>query len=313
MNNASDFSRRTFLAVAGAAWMGASLGQSALADEKKSGFRYCLNTSTISGQKLTLHEEIEIAAKAGYSALEPWTREIDVVAKAGGTALKDLGKLLSDKGLVVESVIGFFDYLSDDEAKRTKGLEQARRDMDSCAQIGAKRIAAPPVGVTGAEMPVSKCIERYKVVCELGEKMGVPAELELWGFSKTLSKLQDAVQVVKECGHPQACLLLDVFHLYKGGNNFADVKSIDGSKITCFHMNDFPADPPLATVTDAHRIYPGDGVAPLTQLFKDLRANGFKGVLSLELFNRNEWKRDALTVAKIGLEKMQAAVAKSME
>ncbi|HYG78640.1 MAG TPA: sugar phosphate isomerase/epimerase family protein [Planctomycetota bacterium] len=311
MSNAFNSSRRTFLAGAGAAWLGASLGSSARAEDK-SGFRYCLNTSTISGQKLTLQEEIEIAAKAGYTALEPWTREIDVVAKAGPTALKDLGKLLADKGLAVDSVIGFFDYLNDDEAKRTKGLEQAKRDMDNCAQIGAKRIAAPPVGVTGVEMPIDKCTERYKVLCELGEKMGVPAELELWGFSKTLCKLHDAVKVVKDCGHPQACLLLDVFHLHRGGNNFADMKSVDASKITCFHMNDFPADPPVPAITDAHRIYPGDGVAPLTQLFKDLRANGFKGVLSLELFNRNEWKRDALTVAKIGLEKMQAAVAKSL-
>src|SRR5215218_9833472 len=30
-------------------------------------FRYCLNTSTLRGQKLTLVEEVEIAARAGYA------------------------------------------------------------------------------------------------------------------------------------------------------------------------------------------------------------------------------------------------------
>ena len=36
---------------------------------------------------------------------------------------------------------------------------------------------------------------------------------------------------------------------------------------------------------------------------------GATPVLSLELFNREYWKQDANDVAKVGLEKMKAAVA----
>jgi len=306
-------SRRNFVFGSGAALAGAFIARGAYADDKpKLPFRLCLNTSTISGQKIPLEQEIEIAATAGYDAIEPWTREIDIYAKGGGS-LKDLGKKAADKGLSIDSVIGFFEWCVDDDVKRAKGLENAKRDMDNCAQIGAKAIACPPVGATGAPVALDKCTERYKALCELGEKMSVRTELELWGFSKTLSKLSEVVQVVKDAGHPQGCILLDVFHLYKGGNNFGDVKSIDGSKITSFHMNDYPADPPVDKINDSFRIYPGDGTAPLTQLFKDLKSNGFKGVLSLELFNREEWKRDAATVAKIGLEKLRAAVQKSLD
>jgi hypothetical protein len=39
---------------------------------------------------------------------------------------------------------------------------------------------------------------------------------------------------------------------------------------------------------------------------------GFRGMLSLELFNRDYWKQDALTVAKTGLEKTQASVRKAL-
>jgi len=80
-----------------------------------------------------------------------------------------------------------------------------------------------------------------------------------------------------------------------------------------FHMNDYPAKPPRADITDAARVYPGDGVAPLTQILRDLRATGFRGVLSLELFNPTYWKQDALTVARTGLDKMRAAVRASLE
>ncbi len=31
------------------------------------------------------------------------------------------------------------------------------------------------------------------------------------------------------------------------------------------------------TITDAHRVYPGDGVAPLKQILRDLFATGFSG------------------------------------
>ena len=51
-------------------------------------------------------------------------------------------------------------------------------------------------------------------------------------------------------------------------------------------MNDYPADPPRATITDADRVYPGDGIAPLGELVRILQAIGFHGYFSLELFNR---------------------------
>ena len=43
-------------------------------------------------------------------------------------------------------------------------------------------------------------------------------------------------------------------------------------------------------------------------MLRDLRRIGFRGVLSLELFNREYWKQDAFQVAQTGLEKMCAVV-----
>jgi sugar phosphate isomerase/epimerase len=78
-------------------------------------------------------------------------------------------------------------------------------------------------------------------------------------------------------------------------------------------MNDYPTDPPRARITDAHRVYPGDGVAPLKAMLRDLRRLGFAGMLSLELFNRDYWKQDALKVAQTGLKKMKAVAQSSLE
>ncbi|HEX5446565.1 MAG TPA: TIM barrel protein, partial [Pirellulales bacterium] len=146
---------------------------------------------------------------------------------------------------------------------------------------------------------------------ELGDRMGVVPQIEVWGFSKNLSRLNETVYVAIGSGHPRACLLLDVYHLYKGGSSFESLRLLGGAGLEVFHVNDYPSSPPREKISDADRVFPGDGVAPLDQLFRDLRSAGFRGTLSLELFNRGYWQQDALTVARTGLEKMKAAVDKT--
>jgi sugar phosphate isomerase/epimerase len=276
-------------------------------------FGYCLNTSTIDGQKLTIVEKVEIAAKAGYQAIEPWIRELDQHGKDGGS-LKDLGKRIHDSGLTVPSAISFAEWIVDDDERRKKGMEEARRNMDMVHQIGGKRLAAPPAGATSqADLKLFKAAQRYRELLESGDKIGIVAQVELWGFSKTLSRLGETVLVALESGHPQACILLDVYHLYKGGSNFHGLRLLSGSAMHVIHFNDYPATPPRTAITDAQRVYPGDGVAPLKDILRDLRAIGFRGFLSLELFNRDYWNQDALLVARTGLQKMRALVRNSVE
>ncbi len=275
-------------------------------------FKYCLNTSTIRGQKLALDKEIEIAAKAGYKAIEPWVYKIHEYAGAGGN-LNDLRKRIADLGLTVESAISFFRWIIDDDTERAKGFEQAKRDMDILAKIGGKRIAAPPAGATREPgLDLMKAAERYRALLELGDKFGVVPQIELWGSSKNLHRLGQCMFVVIESGHPRACFLPDVYHIYRGGSDFNGLKQLSAQAIQVFHLNDYPADPPRDKISDRDRVMPGDGIAPLTQILRDLCATVSRAVLSVELFNPDYWKLDPLAVAKTGIAKMKAAVNKAL-
>ena len=308
-------SRRDWLMGASAITSSAILSlESVTAGEPPSGepFSYCLNTSTIREQKLPIDREAEIAAEAGYNGIEPWLRELDDYAKKGGS-LKDLGKKIADLGLRVESSIGFAEWIVDDAERRKKGLELAKRDMEMVLQIGGKRIAAPPVGATNERLSDLYAIaDRYKALADVGAKVGIIPEVELWGFSKTLKRLGETVFVAMESAHPKACILPDIYHLYKGGSIFESLRLLQGEAIGIFHMNDYPETTPREKITDADRVYPGDGNAPLKQTLTILRHIGYRGMLSLELFNPVYWKQDALLVAKTGLEKMKAVVKDSL-
>lgn len=271
-------------------------------------FRYCLNTSTIRGQNLSIEAEIDLAAKAGYDGIEPWLNKL-LQHQTDGGKLSDLRKRLDDHGLQVEGAIGFANWISDDEATRRKGLENARRDMEVVAAIGGSRIAAPPVGATREPgLDLFAAAERFGKLVEVGDELGVAPQLELWGFSKNLSRIGELLMVASECGHDDVGVLPDVYHIYKGGSPFSGLAMIPGSAIHLFHMNDYPLDPPREKIGDADRVYPGDGKAPLSEILQLLHRNGFSGALSLELFNREYWKADPLEVARNGLKKMQGAV-----
>jgi len=308
--------RRQMLSLSGAALgsAGLALGSRPVKAAQKTlpAIRYCFNTSTIRGQKLTIEEEVDIAAKAGYEGIEPWISKIQE-HKDAGKSLSDLGKRIADAGLKVESAIGFAQWIVDDPAKRAAGLEHAKRDMDLLAQIGGTRIAAPPSGATnGPKLDLLEVAKRYHDLLEVGRQSGIVAELELWGFSTNLHRLGEVALVVVEANHPDACMMPDVYHIYKGGSDFSGLAAISGSAIPVFHMNDYPADPPRDKINDSARVFPGDGVAPLKKMIQTLVANGFAGVFSLELFNPEYWKRDALEVAKEGLDKMKASVQEAL-
>jgi sugar phosphate isomerase/epimerase len=272
-------------------------------------FLYGLNTSTL-GWKQPIDVVVDLMAKTGYQAIEPWIRELEAFTKAGGS-LKDLGKRISDAGITVVSAIGFAPWIVDDDAKRAKGVEQMKREMDMVAQIGGKRIAAPPAGNDNPNLDLRKAAERYRAILEVGEQIGVIPEMEFWGPVKVVNTLADAAYIAIQSGHPKACILADIYHMYKGGSGHDSVRLLKGDAIPVIHTNDYPADPPRETIKDEHRVYPGDGVAPLTQLFRILKSIGFTGALSVEVFNRGYWAQDPLEVCKTAIEKTRAAVKKA--
>lgn len=274
-------------------------------------FRYCLNTSTIRGQKVGIREEIRIAAEAGYDGIEPWIRSIAEFVEGGGK-LSDLRKQIEDAGLTVDSAIGFAQWIVDDEAKRKAGLEEAKRDMDMLREIGGTRIAAPPAGANnGPKLDLFVVAERYRTLLELGDQAGIVPQLEVWGFSANLSRLGETVFACTEANHPKACVLPDVYHIFKGGSGFAGLELLSDRAIQVFHLNDYPATPSRTEMNDSHRVYPGDGIAPLTEILHMIGGNGRSVTLSLELFNKDYWQQDAMDVAKTGLVRMKDAVQKA--
>ena len=79
-----------------------------------------------------------------------------------------------------------------------------------------------------------------------GDWVSMP-QVEVWGFSKPLSRLGEAAMVAIESGHPQACVLADVYHLYKGGSGLRGLRLLGRGRSARVPSERLPGEPPAPT------------------------------------------------------------------
>ena len=308
-----NVSRRGFMATAGgsllaAGCVAANTGSSA--SKKFPAGRFALNPATIRGYKLDLKEQVRLAIAAGYDGLEPWLADVQKAKDRG--ELGDIRKMCADGNLKLVDGIGFAHWSLPDDAARAKGMEEMKRDMALMAELECPYIAAPPFGLQkpgSPKVPLEDFIPRYRAVLALGDKMGVTPILEFWGHSVNLSRLNEALYVASASGHPKAAVLADVYHMYRGGSEYEGLRFLSPSTLPILHMNDYPAQPAREKMTDADRVWPGDGCADWKNICGILRAGNLSPWLSLELFNPSYWKTTPLETLKTGLAKMRKVVS----
>ncbi|MBR1589228.1 MAG: sugar phosphate isomerase/epimerase [Kiritimatiellae bacterium] len=303
----ANISRRGFMAAGGGLLAAGCLASGThAAMPRRSSRRFALNPATVRGYKLGLKEQVRLAIEAGYDGIEPWLADVQK-AKATGE-LGDIKAMCADGNLKIVDGIGFARWSLPDDTARAKGLEEMKRDMGLMAELDCPFIAAPPFGLQKPgtpKVPLEDFIPRYRAVLELGDRMGVTPILEFWGHSANLSRLNEALFVASASGHPKAAVLADVYHMYRGGSAFEGLRFLSPSTLPILHMNDFPAQPAREKLTDADRVWPGDGCADWKQICGILRAGSLSPWLSLELFNPAYWKTTPLETLKTGLEKMK--------
>ena len=265
--------------------------------------QYSLNSSTI--RPASLMKKIRIAGQAGYRAIELWNDDLTAHEQQGGS-LADVRQALADCGLAVPTVIAVHGWLGTEGEARGPALEEAKRRMEQAAAVGADYIVASP---PRDPFDLSRGGADYRALLDLGRAAGVRPAMEYLGFVHSVYTIDQAWQIAVAAEHPDASVVMDPFHIVRGGGPIASIAKVPGDKVAIWHWNDAPGDKPFTEQSDADRVMPGDGVAPLREIERLALAQGYEGFVSLELFNPQLWSRDLAEVAKIGLKKMQAYFA----
>ncbi|MCH8042238.1 MAG: sugar phosphate isomerase/epimerase [Planctomycetes bacterium] len=270
-------------------------------------FIYCLNTSTIGPQPLM--EKIRLAGKHGFAGIELWHDDVFAYVEQGGT-VADVNKAVADEGLIVPCTIAMKGWCEASDDEYSTVLEDVKRRMNLAAELGSPYIVATP-----AHVPVDYEIikRRYKELLELGREIGVKPTFEYLGFCVSVYRIDQALEIVTAVDDPDATILLDAFHNYRGGSTFDDLTKVPLHLIGHYHLDDAPADPPREQQRDPDRVMPGDGILDLAAEIQWLRDVGYDKdsgtgggrTISLELFNPGLWKKDPDEVLALGMERMK--------
>ncbi len=305
INVGPSVGRRDFMFGIAGAGVAYALGGCAL--PRRPGHpKFAMNASTFRGYDINLLDQVKATVSAGFSGFEPWMKHIRAAKEAG--ILGDVCRAARDGGLEFINGIAFGQWVNPDPKIRAEGIEETKRDMALLAEIGCPRIAASMFGVQKPGAPILKTeeiAERYAVVLDLGKQMGVRPLLEYWGHSVNLTRLEDALDVLKLLNRSDAAILADVYHTYRGGGSFNTFRRLSSSTLPVLHVNDYPASPAREKLVDADRVWPGDGIAPWRDIFAVLDAANADPWLSIEVFNPAYWKSTPPATAAEGFGRLK--------
>ena len=258
------------------------------------GLSVCMHQA--SSAKFDFRTAMEGYARAGVRNVEVTLRTVRDFAKQESTDAAR--RLLGDLGLRAVSSSGQSGLAESGEA-RAKRLEDLKWKCELSEAIGCDRMVAP----SGAREPHTTDdfkigADNLRQAGEIARPHNIALMVEFTRHSTLIGTLRTALKVVREAAHPNVRVMMDTFHFWSGRSKFADLYLLRDGELHHLHFEDTPAEPPVETMEQRHRVYPGEGIAPLRRIVEVLKQKGYSGPASLELFDPAVQATDPYEVAR---------------
>ncbi len=131
---------------------------------------------------------------------------------------------------------------------------------------------------------------------KIGRDYGVSVLYEMLGFRDfAFAGVSDAYQVAAEAG---VRLVLDTVHLAVAGAGAEEIAELPEEAIGLVHLSDaVTAGKAVGELEDSDRVLPGEGALPLVEILSGIRATGYIGAASVEVFHPKYGREDSRSVA----------------
>ena len=255
--------------------------------------RPALNTVTLS-RTISPLDAVQAAAKAGFPGVGLWYDRLLAFEEKEGFV-----EPVADAGLRIEELCFLGGWMWATGEAREQALAAAEARAEMAAAVGCELVVACASGGTGDP---EQATQDFRAICDIGAKYGVDMALEYIGVFEQYHDLKSGLELVRAADHPNAKLLIDIFHSFRGGTAVEDFKLPRGHEVGLVHINDVPAGD-IMQMNDSHRVLPGEGVLPLREAIGYLGDNGYDGALSVEVFSEDLW---ALPPAEVAMRAREA-------
>lgn len=245
-----------------------------------------------------LETDIKAAGEAGYELIEIWVAKLREFLKTKTTA--DLKALLADANLEPYS-INSIEHIT---FRTHDAYEKIKTECEELSNI-AGAIGCPYVVVVPGKLPDNATKaeiinESVRVLDELGDIAAghnVSLAFEFLGQTDcSVQTLDLCNEIVEKVDRANIGNVIDTFHFYAGNSTFEAIETMKPEKLFIFHIND-AEDLSKEELTDAHRLYPGEGILPLKEIKAKFDQIGYNKMVSIEIFRPEYWNQDPFEVA----------------
>lgn len=241
--------------------------------------RTAIATVCLSG---TLEDKLAAAAAAGFDGVEVF--ENDLVVSPSSPA--EIRRRCADLGLTIDLYQPFRDFEAVPPDVHAANLRRARRKFDVMAELGADTVLVCSSVSPDAIDDDDLAAEQLHALAEVAAGRGMKVAYEALAWGKHVSGYEHAWRIVRRAAHPALGVCLDSFHILSKGHDPAPIRAIPGEKIFFLQLADAPRLPmDVLPWSRHHRLFPGQGDFDLTAFTGHVLAAGYRGPLSLEVFN----------------------------
>ncbi len=269
------------------------------------------------GVKAGQRRAIELAAKYGYEAVQPFASDL---AKLSVGQLRDLRGELRSRGLQWAAAGMPVDFRGD-ESKFRAGLEALPAQAKVYEQAGVTRISTwlKPMHDEMTYLEYFRTVSRRlrelaTIVGDHGmrfglEYVGTPS-LRIRQRYQFVHTMAETKELIAEAGRPNLGFVLDSWHWWTAGETKGDLLTLTNPDIVSADLNDAPSGIPLAEQQDNTRELPlATGVIPLGDFLQALVEIGYDGPVRPEPFNKKLNAMDDESAAEAAAAAMKKAFA----
>ena len=229
-----------------------------------------------------LDQKLRTIAAAGFDAVEIF--ENDFTCFDGSP--RDVAQMCGDLGLKICALQPFRDFEGMPEPQREQVFRRAEKKFDLMEELGTDLLLVcsnvSPVSIGG----IDRAAEDFRELGERAKARGLRVGFEALAWGRHVNDYRDAWEIVRRADHPSIGVILDSFHTLAPGFPVAAIESIPGDRIFLVQLADAPQlDLDVLSWSRHYRCFPGQGNLPIADFMRAIDATGYKGPLSLEIFN----------------------------
>ena len=251
-----------------------------------------------------LEGALAAAKAAGFDAVE--LRRVDFErCFARGLSNAAVLDLVRASGLPVSAMGVEYGWVFSTGAERERLFGVFR---EACENAVALDCGLMMSAIGPNEASSEEAVANIRRAGEIAGSLGLRLTVEYQYQHPIVRNLDILRELIARAGAANVGLLLDAYHLQRGGRPGRGFAEVPGAEIFYVQFSDVPdALPPSLPPVD--RLPPGKGVVDWTGLFGLLAEKGYDGWLSYEAPNPAHWARPAAQTAAEGAAAARGAIA----